>query len=37
MLLHLGLQQETLAHQNIMLQRNTEPENARSTNCSITD
>ena len=23
---------ETLAHQNIMLQRNTEPENARSTN-----
>ena len=28
---------ETLAHQNIMLQRNTEPENARSTNCFNTD
>ena len=28
---------ETLAHQNIMLQKNTEPENARSTNCFITD
>ena len=28
---------ETRAHQNIMLQKNTEPENARSTNCFITD
>ena len=28
---------ETLAHQNIMLQRNTEPENARSTSYFITD
>ena len=28
---------ETLAHQNIMLQRNTEPENARSINCFVTD
>ena len=28
---------ETLAHQNIMLQRNTEPENARSTSYFIID
>ena len=28
---------ETLAHQNIMLQRNTEPENARSTSNFMTD
>ena len=28
---------ETLAHQNIMLQRTTEPENARSTSYFITD